>query len=346
MVYSDWEGPHIYDLPFTHNVGVLRGAASPDGIRWKRYYDNFYGRYCDSQNVACWDETLGRYVIYHRSFSDYGGVQAGRFAIAPTRRGRAVGRMESGDFRQWTASEVALAPDFADGLNVDIYNSAYARYPGAQQCHFLFPSFYHRYEGSFQVQVCVSRDNRHWLRPARTTFVPLGEPGSFDSYIISVAPGLVPLDHDHYALYYRSGDMPHGGAHVALTAEEKEQRARRSRMGRVTFKRDRIIGVEAGTEPGRFSTRPLRVAGNRLVMNVEPLAPDAFLRVQLLSAATDEPIEGYTFAESDPVTVDDLDARVRWSGRDTIRADIVEQPLRLHCLFRNLRLYAFQFVTR
>jgi hypothetical protein len=343
LVYSEWEGPHVFDLPFTHNVGMLRGAASPDGIHWRRYYENFYGRYCDSQNVACWDETLGRFVLYHRSFSFYGGVQANATAIPAARRGRAIGRMESSDFRQWSNSEIALAPDFADGLNVDIYNSAYARYPGAQNCHFLFPSFYQHYEGTFQVQVCFSRDNQRWLRPARTTFIPLGEPGRFDSFIISAAPGFVQVDSDHYALYYRSGDMPHGGAHITLTDEERQRT--QSRMSRVTFKRDRIIGIEAQDEVGQFSTRPVRAAGNQLLLNIEPLGPDAWLKAQLLSAETDQPIPGYTFDDCLPLTTDDLDAGVHWRGADTIGAAILQAPVRLHLRFQQMRVYAFQFTT-
>ena len=341
MIYTDWEGRHVFEHPFTHNVGMLRGAASPDGLHWQRYYDNFIGKYCDSQNSACWDPDLGRFVAYHRTIGRYGDLDAGNARVEAERRGRAVGRLESRDFRNWESTGVALQADFHDGLNVDVYNSAYSRYPGAAHAHFLFPSFYYHYEGTFQVKVCTSRDNRIWFRPTRETFIPLGEPGAFDSFIVSVAPGFVPIDDDRYALYYRSGNGPHGGSNVELSEAEKGQVA--SRVSRAVLARDRIIGIEAGDEWGHFCTRPLRFTGNALMLNVEPTATDAQMRVQLLSIEDDEPIDGYTFDACVPLTADELDATVRWQGKDGIAVSVSEKPARLHVMFRNMRIYAFQF---
>ena len=341
MIYTDWEGPHIFEQPFTHNVGVLRGAASPDGLHWQRYYDNFFGKYCDSQNSACWDPDLDRFVAYHRIIGRQGSLEVGDFKVEAERRGRAVGRLESRDFRNWDSTGIALQADFHDGLNVDIYNSAYSRYPNAAHAHFLFPSFYYHYEGTFHPQVCTSRDNRTWSRPTRETFIPLGERGEFDCFIVSVAPGFVPVDDDHLALYYRSGNSPHGGAAVELSEEEKKQAA--SRVGRALLKRDRIVGIQAGDEWGHFSTRPLKFAGGQLRLNVEPTGPDARMQVQLLSLETEEPIEGYTFDTCAPLAADELDAQVRWQGREHIAPDIASGPVRLHMKFRNMRIYAFQF---
>ena len=342
MIYSDWEGAHVFEQPFTHNVGMLRGAASPDGLHWKRYYDNFLGKYCDSQNSACWDADLDRYVAYHRTIGTHGSLDTGRFKVDGERRGRAVGRLESRDYRNWVSTGVALQADFHDGLNVDVYNSAYSRYPGAAAAHFLFPSFYYHYEGTFQVKVCTSRDNRTWFRPTRETFIPLGESGDFDSFIISVAPGFVPIDDDHYALYYRSGNGPHGGSNVDLSAAEQKKTA--SRVSRVVLKRDRIVGIEAQPQGGHFCTRPLRFAGQHLELNVEPTGPDARLRVQLLRWEDDEPIDGYTFADCTPVSTDEVAARIRWPGKDGIDPEVAKKPIRLHFELSSMRIYAFQFV--
>ncbi len=341
MIYTDWEGPHVFEQPFTHNVGVLRGAASPDGLRWRRYYDNFLGKYCDSQNSACWDPDLDRYVAYHRTTGTHGGLEVGGFKVDPERRGRAVGRLESRDYRNWELTGVALQAEFQDGLNVDVYNSAYSRYPDAAHAHFLFPSFYYHYEGSFHPMVCTSRDNRTWCRPTREQFIPLGERGEFDCFIISVAPGFVPVDQDHYALYYRAGNGPHGGSSVELSAEEKQQIA--SRVGRVVLKRDRIVGIEAGAGGGHFCTRPLRFTGSNLALNIEPTGPDARLRVQLLAWEDEQPLEGYTFAQCQTLTKDLLDAPVRWQGKERIDPDVAQKSVRLHFEFASMRIYAFQF---
>jgi hypothetical protein len=338
MIYTDWNGPEVFDLPFTHNVGFLRGAASPDGIQWTRYYDNFLGRYCDSQNTVSWDETLGRYVAYHRTSAQYGGVEAGTYRVPATGRGRAVGRLESPDYRNWQSTGVALQADFLDGLNSDIYNSAYSRYPGSPHLHFMFPSFYRHYEGTFEVQVCTSRDNRNWFRACRDTFIPLGPEGAFDCFIVSVAPGFVEVDDDTLALYYRSGDGPHGGSRPIELPYTSV-----SRVGRVTFKRDRILGIEADPGGGQFITRPLRFEGGRLLLNVEPLGKEAVLRAQLVSVEDGNPVPGHTFDDCLPITEDSIHAPVVWGGRERIAPDVAAKPAHLHIQYRDMRLYAFQF---
>lgn len=338
MIYTDWGGPEAFELPFTHNVGFLRGAASPDGLQWTRYYDNFLGRYCDSQNTVSWDGTLERYVAYHRTSAQYGGVEAGDYRVPSTGRGRAVGRLESSDYRNWRSTGVALQADSLDGLNTDIYNSAYSRYPNSPRLHFMFPSFYRHYEGTFEVQVCTSRDNRNWFRATRETFIPLGPEGAFDCFIVSVAPGFVEIDKDTLALYYRSGDGPHSGSRPIELPYTPV-----SRVGRVTFKRDRIVGIEADPGGGQFITRPLLIGGGRLLLNLEPLGADVLLRAQLVSVEDGKPVPGYTFDDCLPLAEDAIHAPVVWGGREHIAPEVAGKPIQLHVQFQNARIYAFQF---
>jgi hypothetical protein len=335
-------------------AGVMRGAYSSDGIGWTRYQQIFLGSYMDSQNVAVYDPDLRKYVAYIRyKNAKYGGLEAGEHRVVPARRGRAIGRMESDDYKSWTYPKLAIAPDFHDGFNVELYNQPYSRYPDADHAHFMFPSAYHKREGTFHVNVAVSRDNKAWFRPLRDTFIPLGEPGSFDDFIISVAPGFLPAGRDQLALYYRSGNGPHGGA-----LRNVKSRAAKvvSGMGRVLLRRDRIVGIEAGAEEGTFATRPLLFSGRRLVVNSEPAGPDPHLRVQMVgvgikpaqSAARgkyqeDAVLPGFGFEENVPITTDELDGSVRWSSG----ADLGQwagKPVRIHFRFRSMRVYAFQFV--
>ena len=340
MVYTDWIDRRLFAASETSN-GALRGACSPDGIHWQRYRENFTNHYADSQNVAMWDPTLECYVSYHRGLRTFAGLDAGSLQVASQRRGRAVVRLESTDFRLWSAPEVALLPDLQDGMNTDIYNSAYSRHPNNPHAHYLFPSFYRHFEGTFEVQALTSRDNKTWARPCRDTFIPLGAAGEFDCYIISVAPGLVAIDDDTWALYYRSGDGPHGGCRPVQIDYETA-----SRVGRVTFKRDRVVGLEGRSDDGggHFSTRPLASDGGRLVVNAEPTGPDPEIRVQLLSAETHDPIEGYSFDNCQPLVEDGLDMPVVWNGSDIVPENLARASMRLHFRVRSMRIYAFQFV--
>ena len=358
MLYPCWESKHLFGIvegvPYVKEAGVLRGAYSPDGLHWTRYQHIFVGRYTDSQNVATYDPVLGKYVAYIRAHSSYGGLDVGAHPVQETRRGRAVARIESDDYRHWSVPELVLSPDFQDGLNMDFYNPGYSRYDGAENAHFLFPTGLHHRDGRMKVQVAVSRDNRNWLRPTRETFIPLGPPDSFDSYRIYVSPGFVPAGKDHLALYYRAGNMPHGGD---LNRLRPKNRTSRTGMGRVLLKRDRIVGIEAGPEEGTFWTRPLLFEGRRLVVNVEPTGPNPQLRVQMFGVGVqpaesssrgkymqDAPCLGYSFEENIPLIRDELDGVVRWKGG----ADLGQwsgKPVRLHFKLKDMRIYAFQFLT-
>jgi hypothetical protein len=349
MIYPSWEGNPSEE-------GVTLGATSPDGLHWTRTRHFFLSRYCDCQNVAMYDSVLGKYVAYVRwnSAALYGELNAGEHPVRGTSRGRSVARMESDDYAQWSTPEVVLAPDFEDGLNLQFYGPSFCHYEEADAAYFMFPSGYHVREGTFLPQVAVSRDNRTWSRPTRETFIPLGPPGSFDNYIISVAPGILPASKDTRAIYYRTGNMAHPGALQKFLAKEPPLHG----VGRVEIKRDRIVGIESGPEGGAFWTRPLMFEGKTLVVNVEPTGPDAQLHVQLVGVGTgsspptwahgegekDAPCPGYTFDENIPVTSDDLDAVVKWREKPSV-GEWAGKPVRLHIRLRSMRIYAFQFVS-
>jgi hypothetical protein len=108
------------------------------------------------------------------------------------------------------------------------------------------------------------------------------------------------------------------------------------------LKRDRVIGVEACDEPGRFCTRLLSFEGGMLRVNAEPTGPNPELRVQILDAGG-KPVEGYTFERCRPITGDDLDAPMAWEGRDGIGGDVSRDAAALHVTLRDMRLYAFRF---
>ena len=115
--------------------------------------------------------------------------------------------------------------------------------------------------------------------------------------------------------------------------------------------------IEAGSGEGTFATRPLLFAGNRLVVNCEPLGPDARLQVQLIGVGIapgedavrgkffdDAVIPGFEFAKSHPIATDELDGAVRWSS-DAELGSWAGKAVRLHFRLRNMRIYAFQFIA-
>ena len=114
-------------------------------------------------------------------------------------------------------------------------------------------------------------------------------------------------------------------------------------MSRVTFKEDRVIGIEAGKAKGHFSTRYLAFEGNELIVNSEPLGSDAELKVQLLSTETGEAIPGYDFKSCDPIKNDGTRTVVKWKGKNGLDSSVSRKSVRLHFNMQSTRIYSFQF---
>ena len=134
-------------------TGELRGASSPDGIHWTRLDATLMDRFCDTQNVALYDEERRRYVAYVRMSRGFR---------------RAVGRSESPEFAtEWPAPQVVLEADPQDPPTDDLYTNGYSRYPGGGPFHLMFPAVYYRTRDVLDVHLAVSRDVRP-LAPSRT----------------------------------------------------------------------------------------------------------------------------------------------------------------------------------
>jgi hypothetical protein len=330
MVYVDSTGS-------PHTRLMLRGAYSPDGLHWQRYPEVFSPKFHDTQNVATYDPLLGKYVAYVRGAAYYGGIALPPDPIPRARRGRAIWRMESEDFHDWSSPESCIEPDIADPLDMDFYTNAYSFYPWADRVHFMFPAAFHAGAQKTNIQVAVSRDNQHWIRPTREVLINNGVKGSYDEGMIYVTPGIVDIGNDRLALYTQ----------VASLGKDSLVRQRSPyhgfAMSRVTFLRDRIIGIEAGVEEGLFSTRDLIFEGGRLDMNVEPTRPNGQLRVELVSAETNKVCPGYEFAACDPITADRVNAVATWNGKAEL-GEWAKKPVRLRFKLLSIRIYAIQFL--
>ena len=348
----------------------LRGAYSSDGLSWSMYPWGYNIPGLDTQNVAGYDPVLGRYVAYIRSNSlKRAGRDVGDHPVLPQGWGRSVARIEAmsfdGTHPEWTQPEIVLAPDHEDGLDVDFYNCPWSPY---RDLHLMFFSPYHHWSGRLDLQLAVSRDNRTWIRPTRVPIVANSEqPGAYDRFRIYAGPGILPASPDRpagpdrVALYTRTGQGPHNGAvdasytpgswHTADVREGEEPAD--GAMGRVTFGRDRFVGIEAGRELGIFATRELSFAGRRLAVNAEPTGPQAELRVQVVQGDATPPagffprhdgppIAGLTFDGCRPLSADALDAPVTWDAGASLGA-WAGKPVRLQFHLRQMRIYGFRF---
>jgi hypothetical protein len=281
-----------------HAEGVVLGAVSPDGFRWTKIDEPVLRMFCDTQNIAHYDEALGKYVGYFRT---------------SVGRRRSVGRAETDDFRHWPAPQVVFQPDLQDPITDDFYTSAYTRYPGGA-FHLMFPSIYYRVTDTLDLQLATSRDGTNWTRPQRVPIVTLDE-GENSLY---ASPDLVPLTDDLWGLPYLALRQLHNEGYYRT--EEPGDGCYRWAL----WKRDRLVALEAPVE-GRVTLNTQTCRGDDLRLNHQAES-SGWIRVELIGPealwppAHSSPIPGFSFADCEPLRGDSLDHAVRWNGNSDLSA--------------------------
>lgn len=130
----------------------------------------------------------------------------------------------------------------------------------------------------------------------------------------------------------------------------KPLRARRQcRMGLATLTLDRFTCLQTcdGESCGTVVTAPMMVrdaASAHLVVNVDGTAPGrSWLSVDLLDAATGEPLAGYAGDDSTAIIEDGLSVGVQWKAQQTL-AGVKCDRIRLRFRFYGkAKLYSFHF---
>lgn len=274
----------VYDARVAGRL-VVRGAVSPDGIRWTVVEGPILDMPCDTMNTARYDEGKGHYVGHFRVW------EGGR---------RCIGMSETEDFRHWPLPSIVLQPDPQDPPTDDLYTNAYSPYPGAEYC-LMFPSVYHRVRDTLDIQLAVSRDGRRWVRPERRPIVPTGPEGSGEEGRVYAGPGLVPLSGERWGLIYTGHSTRHnepwGGTGQCRWA---------------MWPKDRLVALEAPVE-GQVQLLPRECRGDELLLNYQTEA-HGWVRVELVREGEHTPLKGYSLDECDPLHGDSLAKAVTWQG--------------------------------
>jgi hypothetical protein len=310
--------------------GFLTGAVSPDGLHWRPIEKPLLAEWVDGDNIVHYDKSLGKYVGYLR------------FHVAGR---RCVGRSETDDFRNFKPEKVVLQADALDPPDTSIYHHAYTAYPGREDLHLMFPSMYHQSRDNMDIQLAVSHDGFHWIRPDRKTpIIANGAPGSDDGGCIYVGPGLVELADGRWAATY-------WGTHDLHNVYDTDPVSKTRPSGTIRYamwKRDRLAGIRA-REFGRFTLRQDRYrAGENCPDAIEAPPNDHFpplsdpqeparqlklnyktevggwLRIELITFVGSMPypqipaIEGFSFSDCDVLTGDEVEKIVTWKGKSNI----------------------------
>lgn len=259
-------------------------------------------------------------------------VVKGEDVLPPGRGPRAGGQIGTG------TQDAVLTPT----TPLDFYGPGVFPYEGVYLA--LIPIFYHwagegisTVPSTFDVQLAVSRDGRHFTRPGpRQPFLRTGPAGSFDSKMIY--PALRPVRMgDELWIYYSGANHDHSSRVDGKAAKEE------TAISRAILRLDGWVAAEADYEGGSMLTPPMRFDGSRLELNVDTSA-GGVVRVEIVEESG-KPIRGFAMHEAEEITTNDVKAVVRWkNGADVSR--LAGRPVRLRFLMRSAKLYAFQFTGR
>lgn len=297
--------------------GPLYAFASADGIRWRLLAEApvlTRGAF-DSQNLAFWDTQRQLYVCYFRIFVD--GV-------------RHIATATSGDFIHWSDPQPL---DLGPGPLEQLYTNAITPYFRAPHYYFAFPKRFvpdrkklpeHPEPGISDGVFMSSRDGLHFDRMFLEAFI---------------RPGLDPLNWGDRSCMTAWGLHQTGPTEMSLYYTQHYEFATHH-LRRGVLRLDGLVSASAGRQGGELLTRPLRVAGKRLVLNYSTSATGS-VQVEV-QTATGEPISGFTLAEAPELYGDSVAEVYTWTGGpDTTR--LAAQPIRLRFVLRDADLFSYRF---
>ena len=332
--------PHVHlaeDIPVRKIYHGVYGAASPDGVRWRRYRAPIMPWYTDTTNVAYWDGRLGKYVAFVRS--NEGMVFQDGKTVTPDKgsrlRYRAIARTESEDFRRFPPPTRIMEPTVDErkqyGTGVDYYNSAAMKYAFAADSYFLFSSNFYHEPDTLDVHLCTSRDGVHYVR-WHAPFVGVGLAGNFDSQCVYMGTGMIRRG-GWLLMYYAGYDVPHGrGA---------QKKPHSGGIGLARIRLDGFVSQDARWQGGKLVTVPLKFEGRRLEVNMDANAGGC-LKVEVLDAQG-RTLPGFARRDADWLWGNGVAQTVTWKSQSGV-SRLAGRRVRLRFVGKGVKLYAFQFV--
>ncbi len=251
---------------------------SPDGLHWSPMTDEpilgGLGAF-DSQNLAFWDPTLGKYRAYWRIFT------AGKITDKEWKPAghRAIRTAVSDDLVKWTDVKDLT---YVDSPSEQLYTNQIKHYPRAPHLLIGFPTRYidrgpsdsmsalpdpeHRELRASSVKryghavteglLMASRDGVHFKRWNEAFLRPgIQRPGTW-----------------HYGAQYigwhvveTKSALPDAPDELSLYATEGYWHGEGSTLRRYTLRLDGFVSVNASMKGGELITRPLKFSGNQRI---------------------------------------------------------------------------------
>lgn len=333
-------------------------SSSPDGIHWGERGEPLLYHMFDSQNVALWDDRIGKYVCYLRGWESprIDPCTGAKLSSAA----RNVVRVELDDFRELKRLQAdvpasdgkppklfdrlpgVIRCDERDPEETDVYTNAVAKYPLADDVYLAFPALYskfkptaeHANDGVLGVQLAVSRDGADWHR-YRTPYIrtgPRGEAGSASTYMYT---GML-VRETEILMYYWGSTYTHGGFDTFAPWPG----ANVNEVIAVSQRIDGFVSADADYGGGMLLTKPFTFDGSRLIVNIAT-SPVGSAAVAVVDADGRE-LDGFAAGDCDRIKGNWIDKTVSWTGSEDV-GPLQGRTVRLRFTMRDAKLYSFRF---
>ena len=330
-----------YDAP-----GMAAGIAhSADGIRWIPYHDGkpVTKRAADTYNQILWDPEAKTYRLFTRTdFGTAGGSTELRGTRSMTNAAPKTNPANWSLVREWIfdkegKGEAQRRQIYATTCWIDhgVYFALLSVYdfPGDVSEGKVTDTHRRHERDVMNFYIATSRDgdswDMHWVYSGQP-LVPRGPDGAFDKDIVLPASTIVTHADKHW-LYYSGANERHGNEQVKFD--------RSHAIGLATLRLDGFIGLSAGEHEGTIVTKPFKLEGDKLMINVD--AHGGEVSVEVLDEAG-QPLVGYSGDEVVPATkLDELRCQPHWKKHTDLSA-LRNKVVRLKFRLRDAKLYSFQ----
>ena len=334
---------HRYKAAY-YGPGVRAALAhSADGIHWSSYNDGqpVTGRAADTHNQILWDPLARVYRLYTRSDfgdDDVNEWRGNRCMVNPDVKADPTGWTtvrswkfdREGESERWRRQIYGLTDWIYQGLHFALM-SVYEFPPSAIPPPYADkPDYRTRHRRDIMnFYIATSRDGDDWDLGWVYDGKPMvrrGPEGSFDKDMIMPASQVVTWKDRHW-VYYGAGNERHWCS------------KRQNVIGLATLPLDRWVALAAAEDGGELVTKPFRLEGDHLEVNVD--ARHGEFRVEVLDPIRG-PIKGFGRDEAKRYAgIDELRLRPGWKrfpDLKRLRGRVVQ--LKFH--LKQARLYAFQ----
>jgi hypothetical protein len=356
--------PHFLDRKEPDPNKRYKGVLVSGHARWIADYSR---RIAYSPDSIHWE--FGQETVNLTSLLEGGGPSFRDDLDIPERRFKAVGRtisqghralgmMWSPDLIHWHGEEAILDVNDPYGQPAQQWRGRYvagrildpAGEKAGDQIYWgnvwiengLYLSLYapYQFNGGYQAAFAMSRDGFNYVRVKNGEFIiPRGPAGAWDSGSIAVGYGIgIPLRVGEKIRVYYGGNTTHHGTDPWRAS---------AAVGMAELRPDGWAYLRPSLESpvSYVTTIPISVnipQERKLLINSE-VAQGGEIRVEVLNAITNTPLQGYAKQDCRPLSEDSIASQVSWRQRSILPKTGNKVRLRFYLTGPKTRLYSFWF---